>query len=158
MVQDNASALLGVEGLHVTEAEAEADGTVTVWAVTDHPGAWACPDCGTVSVAVHEYVLTRPRDLRRGLDEVCVAWLKRRWKCQAPACERKTFTESLPAVPADGAAAAAGRSRGRRAGLHGRRGGPLAAHVVAGGPRRLHRSGGPGAGPAAGPGGAPGHR
>jgi transposase len=99
VVQGKASALLGVEGLHVIEAEAEADGTVTVWAVTDHPGAAACPDCGTVSVAVHEYVLTRPRDLRRGLDEVCVAWLKRRWKCQVPACERKTFTESLPAVP-----------------------------------------------------------
>jgi transposase len=93
-----ASALFGVEGLQVIEAEAEADGTVTVWAVTDHPLAAVCPECGAVSGAVHEYVLTRPRDLRRGLDEVCVAWLKRRWKCQAPACERKTFTESLPQV------------------------------------------------------------
>jgi transposase len=93
-----ASALFGVEGLQVIEAEAEANGTVTVWAVTDHPLAVVCPECGAVSGAVHEYVLTRPRDLRRGLDEVCVAWLKRRWKCQAPACERKTFTESLPQV------------------------------------------------------------
>ncbi len=99
MVQDTASALFGVEGLQVIGAEAEADGTVTVWAVTDHPGAAACPECGTMSGAVHEYLLTRPRDLRRGLDEVSVCWLKRRWKCQVPACERKTFTESLPAVP-----------------------------------------------------------
>ena len=44
MVQDTASALFGVEGLQVIEAEAEADGTVTVWAVTDHPRAEACPD------------------------------------------------------------------------------------------------------------------
>jgi len=99
VVQDTASALFGVEGLQVIGAEAEADGTVTVWAVTDHPGASACPDCGTRSGRVHEYVVTRPRDLRRGVDQVSVCWLKRRWKCQARDCERKTFTESLPAVP-----------------------------------------------------------
>jgi transposase len=99
VVQDTASALFGVEGLQVIEAEAEADGTVTVWAVTEDPGAAACPDCGTVSGAVHEYVLTRPRDLRRGLDEVSVCWLKRRWKCGNGECGRRTFTESLPAVP-----------------------------------------------------------
>jgi transposase len=88
-----------VDGLRVVEAEAEADGSITVWVATDHPGAAACPGCGTVSERVHEYVLTRPRDLRRGLDEVSVCWLKRRWKCPEPDCERATFTESLPAVP-----------------------------------------------------------
>jgi len=50
-----------------------------VWAVTDDPGAAACPDCGTVSGRVHEYLLTRPRDLRRGREEVSVCWLKRPW-------------------------------------------------------------------------------
>jgi len=99
VVQDTATALLGVEGLQVTEAEPEADGSLTVWAVTDHPGAAVCPGCGTRSGAVHEYVLTRPRDLRRGMDEVSVCWLKRRWKCGNGECGRKTFTESLPAVP-----------------------------------------------------------
>jgi transposase len=99
VVQDKASALFGVDGLRVVEAEAEADGSLTVWVATDHPGAASCPDCGMLSGAVHEYVLTCPRDLRRGLDEVSVCWLKRRWKCQAPACARKTFTESLPQVP-----------------------------------------------------------
>jgi transposase len=49
---------------------------------------------------VHEYLLTCPRDLRRGRDEVSVCWLKRRWKCVSQECARKTFTESLPAVPA----------------------------------------------------------
>jgi len=49
---------------------------------------------------VHEYVLTRPRDLRRGRDQVAVTWLKRRWKCACQDCRRQTFTESLPAVAA----------------------------------------------------------
>ena len=95
-----ASALFGVECLRVVEADAEADGSLTVWAVTDLPGAAVCPECGTHSVRVHEHVLARPRDLRRGVDEVRVAWLKRRWKCGNEECGRKTFTESLPAVPA----------------------------------------------------------
>ncbi|MGH3301320.1 MAG: ISL3 family transposase [Streptosporangiaceae bacterium] len=34
-----------------------------------------------------------------GLDEVAVAWCKRRWKCTSCGCARKTFTESVPAVP-----------------------------------------------------------
>lgn len=95
-----ASALFGVEGLRVVETETEADGTLTVWVITDHPGATVCPDCGTRSDRAHErQVLTRPRDLRRGLDQVRVTWCKRRWKCEEPGCARKTFTESLPAVP-----------------------------------------------------------
>jgi transposase len=99
MVQDTASALFGVEGLKVTEVETEADGSVTVWAATDHRDAASCPDCGTRAVRVHEYVLARPRDLRRGLDEVVVRWLKRRWKCAEPICPRQTFTERLPQIP-----------------------------------------------------------
>ncbi len=99
MVEETASALFGVEGLRVFGADAEADGTLTVWVVTDHPGAACCPDCGTVSGRVHEHVLTRPRDLRRGVDEVSVAWCKRRWRCGAPGCGRAAFTESLPTVP-----------------------------------------------------------
>jgi hypothetical protein len=34
-----------------------------------------------------------------GPDRVRVCWLKRWWKCFSGECERKTFTESLPAVP-----------------------------------------------------------
>ncbi len=90
--------LFGVEGLQVTDAESGADGTLEVWAVTDHAAARACPDCGTVSDRVHEQVLTRPRDVARGLDAVQVWWVKRRWKCQDERCERKTFTEWVPQV------------------------------------------------------------
>jgi transposase len=99
VAEDTASSLFGVEGLRVFDAEREAGGPVTVWVVTDHPDAASCPDCGMVSGRVHEHVLTRPRDLRRGLDEITVAWCKRRWKCPNQECSRVTFTESLPAIP-----------------------------------------------------------
>ncbi len=46
MVQDTASALFGVEGLQVFEAEREADGTVTVWAGTGNPDAAAARNAG----------------------------------------------------------------------------------------------------------------
>jgi transposase len=97
--EDTASVLFGVEGLQVIDAEAGPGGTLRVWVVTDHPGAMACPGCGTRSDRVHERVVARPRDVRRGLDQVEVCWLKRRWRCQDGQCERKTFTESLPQVP-----------------------------------------------------------
>jgi transposase len=96
---DTASVLFGVEGLQVTDAQAGPDGTLEVWAVTGDPAAAACPDCGTVSSRVHEQVLTRPRDVARGLDAVQVWWVKRRWKCQDERCGRKTFTEWVPQVP-----------------------------------------------------------
>ncbi len=99
MAEDTASAVFGVEGLRVFDAEREADGSLTVWVVTDHPDAARCPQCQAPAGRVHEHVLTRPRDLSRGLDGVSVAWCKRRWKCEQPGCGRKTFTESLPAVP-----------------------------------------------------------
>ncbi len=90
--------LFGVEGLQVTDAQALPDGTLEVWAVTGHPAA-ACPDCGKAAGRVHETVLARPRDVRRVGDMVRVWWVKRRWKCEAPGCPRKTFTERVPQVP-----------------------------------------------------------
>ena len=90
--------LFGVAGLRVTEVEQGADGTVEVWAVTDHP-AVACPGCGTPARRVHEHVLTRPRDVRRGRDKVDVCLVKRRLKCDEQDCARKTFTEWVPQVP-----------------------------------------------------------
>ena len=91
--------LFGMEGLQVTDAQAGPDGTLEVWAVTDYPAAAVGPDCGTVSVRRHDTVLARPRDVRRGGDRVAVWWVKSRWKCDAPGCDRKTFTEWLPQVP-----------------------------------------------------------
>ena len=91
--------LFGVEGLQVTDAQAGPDGTLEVWAVTDYPAAAACPDCQVVSARRHDTVLDRPRDVRRAGDPVAVWWVKCRWKCEAPGCPRKTFTERVPQVP-----------------------------------------------------------
>ena len=62
--------LFGVDGLQVTDAQALPDGTLEVWAVTGHPAAAACPECGTAAGRVHETVLARPRDVRRAGDRV----------------------------------------------------------------------------------------
>jgi hypothetical protein len=97
--QDTASALFGVAGLQVTDVQAGPGGAVEVWAVTDWPGAAACPDCGALSDRPHETVLARPRDARRAGDPVDLRWVKRRWKCPQESCERRTLTERLPQVP-----------------------------------------------------------
>ena len=94
-----ASALFGVVGLRVTEAGPGASGTLEVRAVTGHPAAGVCPDCATPARRVHEYVLARPRDVRRGPDRVDLCWVKRRWKCDERGCARKTFTGWVPQVP-----------------------------------------------------------
>ena len=99
MFEDTASALFGVEGLRVTDAQAGPDGALEVWAVTDYPAAAACPDCGTVSHRVHERVLARPRDVRRAADPVDLRWVKVRRKCGNRQCPRKTFTEWVPQLP-----------------------------------------------------------
>src|SRR5260370_42319170 len=111
------SALVGGEGLGVDGAEAEAEGTVRVWAVTEHPGAAACPECGTMSGAVHEYVLTRPRDLRRGVGQVALCGLERRGGGRGPDAAgeegRRRAARGRPAGRGDGRAGAG--AGGRRA-------------------------------------------
>ena len=99
MFEDTASALFGVEGLQVADVAAAPDGGIEVWAVTAWEAARACPDCGTVSDRVHETVVTRPRDVRRAGDPVDLRWVKVRRKCGNQECLRKTFTESVPALP-----------------------------------------------------------
>lgn len=99
MFEDTASALFGVDGLQVAGVEAAPDGGIEVWAVTDFPAAAACPDCGAVSDRVHETVVTRPRDVRRAGDTVDLRWVKVRRKCGNQECDRKTFTEWVPALP-----------------------------------------------------------
>lgn len=59
-----------------------------------------CPDCGAAATEVKEMVITTPRDVSVGDRQILLRWHKRRWICSNEDCERKTFTESLPAVPA----------------------------------------------------------
>jgi transposase len=96
---DTASALFGVAGLRVTDADARPDGVVEVWAVTDCAGAGACPDCGMVSSRVHERVVAHPADVRRAGDPVDLNWVKCRLKCENESCGRRTLTERIPVVP-----------------------------------------------------------
>lgn len=99
MFYDTGSALFGVPGLRVTDADPVPSGAVEVWAVTDCEGASACPGCGTVSSRVHETVVTCPKDVRRAGDPVGLNWVKRRLKCDNKACGRATFTERVPEIP-----------------------------------------------------------
>ena len=64
------------------------------------PGRGGVPGLpGRLGRRWHDTVLARPRDVRRGGDPVAVWWVKSRWKCDEPGCDRKTFTEWLPQVP-----------------------------------------------------------
>jgi len=89
--------LFGMDGVAVTDAERGADGRLTVWARITLPAV--CPGCGTVSGRVHQYAETRPRDVRACGQDVDFCLVRRRMKCAAGDCPRKTFTESVPQVP-----------------------------------------------------------
>jgi transposase len=95
--QDTASLLFGMNGVEVTEAERGDGGRLMVWARITLPAA--CPACGTVSESVHQYVTTRPRDVRACGEETVFFLVKRRMECPDAACPRLTFTESAPQVP-----------------------------------------------------------
>jgi transposase len=95
--QDTASVLFGMDGVAVTEAERGDDGRLAVWARITLPAA--CPGCGTVSGKVHQYVTTRPRDVRACGQGVDLFLVKRRMRCAEAACPRRTFTEWVPQVP-----------------------------------------------------------
>ena len=96
-----ATALLGLPGLMVTAVTQTGDGWTVVDVLTAPERAEAarcCPDCG-VRAAVKETVTTTPRDVYLGDRQVLLRWRKRRRECENQDCQRKTFTESLPAVP-----------------------------------------------------------
>jgi transposase len=92
-----ASVLLGIAGVRVTEAEEEADGRLSVWAVIDGPAA--CPACGVISGHVHEQAVTMPRDVRYGDREVDLYLTKRRMECAEENCPQGTFTPWVPQIP-----------------------------------------------------------
>ncbi len=96
----DATLLLSLDGLAVTLVERSAAETLLVEVATADEMAAACPTCGVISTRVKEYVCTRPRDLAQGRTRMELEWRKRRWYCREPWCGRKSFTESMPAVPA----------------------------------------------------------
>lgn len=98
-VSREATLLLGIEGLAVVGV-IDADGVREVHAVTDDPAAAACPACGVISNAVKGHAVSSPRDLRYGPVPIRLVWHKRRWRCREALCDRSSFTESIPAIPA----------------------------------------------------------
>ena len=97
---DDASCLLGLEGLAVERVVLTALGTRIVQLVTDDPDAARCPGCRVVSTSGKDWVLTRPHDLPCGGGQVAVQWRKRRWRCRTTVCPVQTFTEQIAQVPA----------------------------------------------------------
>lgn len=97
-----ATTLLGLPGLVVTAVTETGDGWTVVDVVTgpEEEQARRCPGCGTAAVKVKDRVTTAPRDVLLGDRHVLLRWHKTCWFCGSQDCERKTFTESLPAVPA----------------------------------------------------------
>ena len=96
------------------------DGTLEVWAVTDHPAAGGVPG---LRDGLGPPAMTRcwpGRGMwRRGGDAVAVWWVKRRWKCEDERLRaqdvHRVGAAGAAAVPADGTAAGAGRGRRGRA-------------------------------------------
>ena len=97
---DDASCLLGLEGLAVERVVLIAVGVKIVQLVTDDPEAARCPVCGSLSTSGKDWVLTRPRDLPCGGEFAVVQWRKRRWRCRTQDCPRGSFTEQVGQVPA----------------------------------------------------------
>jgi hypothetical protein len=97
---DDASCLLGLEGLAVERVVRTVLGVKIVQLVTDDPDAARCPGCAMVSTSGKDWVLTRPRDLPCGGEFAVVQWRKRRWRCRTQDCPRGSFTEQVGQVPA----------------------------------------------------------
>jgi transposase len=97
---DDASCLLGLEGLAVERVVRTELGVKVVQLVTDDPDAACCPVCRARSTSAKDWVLTRPHDLPVGGEFAVVQWRKRRWRCRTAECPRRTFTEQVAQVPA----------------------------------------------------------
>jgi transposase len=96
-----ATLLLGIPGLVVTEVAEDGDGGTAVYAET-HPGlrerARECHGCGGRGV-IKDRPETEPRDVPWGSRMIRLHWRKMRLECKNPECPVITFTEWLPAVP-----------------------------------------------------------
>lgn len=84
--------------LHLVDCQLE-DQTlyVSVCATQSHS---PCPDCGMVSGRVHSTYLRTLTDLPCSAWQVRLLWVVRRFFCDNPQCQRKTFAEQLPVVAA----------------------------------------------------------
>ena len=56
-----------------------------------------CPGCGVVAAA-HGRRELLVRDVASGGQPVLLVWRKRIWRCAEPACPRRTWSETTPAI------------------------------------------------------------
>jgi transposase len=91
--------LFGLGGVEVVGVEVADDDIPILVVVTCDEQARCCPGCGARSQRPHSWARARPRDLPVAGRRTGLIWIKRRWRCLNPQCERTTFTESLPAIP-----------------------------------------------------------
>lgn len=87
---------LGLEGFRVIGTTEDPDGVEIV--IERNDAAGVCPDCNTISALVHDRSTVALRDLPVRCKPTTLRWVKRRFRCPAEECERKTFTESCPEV------------------------------------------------------------
>ncbi|GAA3690605.1 hypothetical protein GCM10022267_91270 [Lentzea roselyniae] len=92
--------LLGLDGLAVDHVELDADGVRVVHVITADERTRCCPLRELVSASLKERVLTEPRDLPFGGDRIRLVWHKSWWRCRTLECPKRTFTETVPPVPA----------------------------------------------------------
>lgn len=99
-MHNDTTLLLDLDGLAVDHVELDADGMRVVHVITADERARRCPSCGLASTSLKERVLTGPRDLPFGGDGIRLVWHKSRWRCGSLDCPKRTFTETVPSVPA----------------------------------------------------------
>ena len=91
--------LLRLDGVEAASVGLDAERNPLIALVTAAGEGQCCPGCGQYSQHPHSWVRTRPRDLPVAGRQTALTWTKRRWRCRNAACERATFTESVPQIP-----------------------------------------------------------
>lgn len=100
MSDSSGSLLLGLDGITVESVQVDSSDVRVVHVGTALEWVGICPDCRSRSLRSRGWVTTRPRDIKIGADRPLIMWRKRKWLCTNISCDRKSFTESTPSVPA----------------------------------------------------------
>lgn len=90
-----ATALLGLDGFVAgAQVEEEGEAWILVETLDDVMG---CPLCGSKAIGNGRRVV-KVRDLPAGDRPVVLVWRKRTWRCPAPECPVKSFSEEVDAI------------------------------------------------------------
>lgn len=87
-----------IPGFVITELTAD-ENTMVVYASAQQATA-SCPRCHHVSSSIHSYYSRSPQDLPISGKTVRLVLRVRRFRCQNPACQQRTFAERRPQVVA----------------------------------------------------------